>query len=139
MGRPLALRPGLTLAELIVTMALIAIAALGLLAAFTSGLKLMQQSTNLSMATDLGREMLESIKAGGYQRTAVGDFDGRQSDPADAATGFPETPYPRGRRDQQEYTLRVLCQQHSPTTRLLKVEVFWGRSHRTSLSTMVHQ
>jgi hypothetical protein len=137
--RALISRAGLTLAELVVTMALLSSAGLGLLAAFTSGLKLMQQSTNLSMATDLGKEMIEGIKAAGYDQAVVGDFDGRRPDPPDALTTFPAQPYPSSWRNDQQYTLRVVCEQHSPTTRLLRVEVFWGRTHRTSLSTMLHR
>lgn len=122
-----------------VALALLGVVALGLLAAFTSGLKLMQQSTNLTMATDLAREMLEDIKADGFQKTALGDFDGRAGTPIDSVTGFPTAPYPTGRRNNQEYSLRVTCSEVSPTTRLVVVRVLWGRTHHTSLSTMVHR
>lgn len=133
------LNRGLTIAELVVSVGLLAVVGLALLAAFTAGLKLMQQSTNLTMATDLGREMLENINAGGYAQTALGTFDGRLGQKPDPATGFPGTPYPQGVRDGRNYDLKVRCSQHSFTTRQVMVEIRWGRIHRTKLAVLVHK
>ncbi len=127
------------MAELVVSVGLLAVVGLALLAGFTAGLKLMQQSTNLTMATDLGREVLENIKSSGYNQTALGTFDGRAGDPEDPTTGFPEAPYPQGERNGWNYDLKVTCQQHSLTARQVTVEVRWGRTHRTSLTTLVHK
>ncbi len=112
---------GLTLGEVIVALGLLAIVTLSLLAAFTSGVRMMSQSTDLSMATDCARDFMETVKSEGYDLTAVGKFDGRLPTASDSATGFPPNPYPVATRNDQNYSLVVDCTQHGPTTRLLQV------------------
>ena len=139
---------GLTLSEIIVALGLITTAALALIAAFLGGYRMMTQSTNLSMATEVGRELLETIKSNGYESTMTGDFDGRIPDPATVVPvvagvppypDFPPAPYPTGVRDGQEYRIELLSTQHSDTTRLLRVLVHWGEGHHTSLATIIHK
>lgn len=130
---------GLSLAEVILALGLISIAGLALIATFLSGTRMMDQSTDLSMATDVGREFLETVRAQGYEQTVVGVFDGSLPTPPDATTAFPSAPYPTTVRDQEEFTVTVDCSQYSPSTRLLKVTVSWEGKHRTTLAAMIHR
>lgn len=129
----------LTLAEVIVALGVIALVTLSLLAAFMGGYRVMQQSTQLTMATDTAREFLETTKSLGYDQTAVGTYDGRIPAAPDTSTGFPPAPYPVTQRDAADYTLLVTCTQHTPTTRLVTVRVFWGTDHKTEIATMLHR
>lgn len=128
-----------SLAEVMLALSLLAIAALGLLATFFSGTRMMEQSKDVAMATDVGREFLENIKAQGYDKTAVGTFDGTNPDLPDTTTGFPPHPYPNTRRNGEVYTLTVECTQQAPTTRMLRVTIAWEGRHRTELATMLHR
>lgn len=132
-------RRGVSLGEIIVALGLLAVAALALLAAFTAGMKMMAESRELTMATEVGREFLEAVESNGYQMTTLGVFHGATRSPKDLTTGFPPAPYPSGRRNQTEYRLRVDCQQYAPNARSVEVQVSWGRDHHISLATLVHQ
>ena len=130
---------GVTLVEIILAIGVLAVAILGLATVFISGLKLVEASANLTSATNVGREFLETVKEHGYSGTRAGTFDGRTPTPPDARSGFPPAPYPKTTVDQHEYTLVVRCRDYSPTIRTIEVDVYWDRDSKTSFSTMVHQ
>lgn len=130
---------GVTLIEVLLAMSVLIVAILGLATVFISGLKLAQASNNLTAATNLGRELLETVKERGYSGTRVGLFDGRIPTPADAASGFPPAPYPAVTVDNHPYTLVIRCRDHSPTLRAVEVDVYWDEDSKTTFSTMVHQ
>lgn len=132
-------RRGVTLIEVLLAMIILSIAIMGLAAVFLSGLKMAHASANLTAATNLGRELLETVKERGYSGTAPGVFDGRVPTPSDAGSDFPPTPYPQSTVDQHQYTLVVRCQDHSPTLRAVEVDVYWDRDSKATFSTMVHQ
>ncbi len=110
-----------------VAIGVLAAAALALLAAFTAGLKMMTESRDIAMATEVGQEFLETVERGGYPATSLGVFDGGTPTLQDVSSGFPPQPYPSGRRDDTEYTLRVECEQYAPRARTVRVQVRWGR------------
>ena len=120
-------------------MVVLAVAILGLAAVFLSGLKMIGASSQLTGATNVGREFLETVKQGTYASTKVGQFDGGKPDAADAATGFPPAPYPTTMVDEHQYTLVVRCQDYSPTIRSIEVDVYWDRDSKATFRTMVHQ
>jgi hypothetical protein len=120
-------------------MVVLTVAIMGLASVFLSGLKMVDASTSLTGATNVGRELLETVKQRGYSSTAVGTFDGRLATPPDLATGFPMAPYPKTTVDDHEYALVVRCSDFSPTIRSIEVDVYWDRDSKTTFSTMVHQ
>lgn len=130
---------GLTLLEVVIAFSLVTLAILALLAIFTSGLRLMRQSTNLTMATDVGREFLESVKHDGYSALTVGRFDGRIPDSPNSFSLFPQAPYPHTQRGNQGYFLVVEVTQATDHSRLVKVQVVWDEQSRAELATMVYK
>lgn len=130
---------GLSLLEVMLALGLLSVVTLALMAVFTSGNRMMAQSTSLTMATDVCREFLERTRCEGYNRTLVGVYDGRVGDPSDITTGFPHAPYPASTRNGKDYHLFVEVTQVGPETRLIKLRVYWedGR-HHTGMATMVH-
>lgn len=130
---------GVTLIEVLIAMIVLAVAILGLAAVFISGLKIIDASSSLTGATNVGREFLETVKQGTYASTSVGQFDGRTPAPPDAATNFPPPPYPTTTVDDHTYTLVVRCQDYSPTLRTVEVDVYWDRDSKATFRTMVHQ
>ena len=124
---------GFTLLEILVSTALVALALLALIAVIISGLRLLTNSGKLTVASQLAREEMETIKKRGYANITVGtNFKGAAADPA---TGFPPPPYP----GRDEFKLVVNATTYSPTLRQVNVEVLWGQRGRTSLTTLIHQ
>ncbi len=120
-------------------MFVILVAIMGLATVFISGLKMSRASVNITGATNVARELLETVKQQGYSTTAVGVFDGRTPDPVDAASGFPPAPYPTTTVDNHVYTTVVRCQNFSPTIRAVEVDVYWDQDSKTTFRTMLHQ
>lgn len=92
------LRRGLTLMEILIALGLVAFALLTMVGVCIRGTHLMTRGERITIATDVGREVLESLKQQGYAALPAADslFDGRVPDPADAS-GFPGPPYPSSR------------------------------------------
>ncbi len=138
-GSKLRRQQGLTLFETMIAMAVLTVAILGLAGVFISGLRLVDASANLSGATNVAREFLETVKERGYSSTSVGQFDGRTPDAVNAATRFPPAPYPKTSVGRQTFTFVVRCQDFSPTIRSIQVDVYWDKDSKKSITTMVHQ
>lgn len=120
-------------------MSVLAIAILGIASTFISGLKLAQASSNLTAATNVARDVLETVRKRGYAATAVGVFDGRVPDPVHAASGFPPAPYPNTTVDNHLYTVVMRCRDASPTIRSVEIDVYWDHDSKTTFGIMVHQ
>jgi len=131
--------PGFSLLENVIALGVITVAILGLVAAFTAGLRMMNQSEKISAATEIGRAFMETVKSKGYDQTTVGTYDGWIKESADSATGFPPSPYPQAKRDNQEYWLEVQCAQISPVVRSVAVDVHWDAQGKVTLKTLIHQ
>lgn len=130
---------GLTLIEVMIAMVVLVIAILGLTSTFVSGLKISQSSVNLTGATNVARELLETVKKRGYAATTVGEFDGRVPEPSHAGSGFPPAPYPQTLVDGQQYVLLVRCREASPTLRSVEVDVYWAQDSKATFGILLHQ
>ena len=126
---------GVFLLEIIIALGVVVVAILGLMAAFTAGLKMMNESEKISAAT----EIVEQVKTTGYDKTTVGTYDGWIGEPADGTTGFPPAPYPQVKKQDQDYWLEVECAQVSPVVRMLSVDVHWDSQGKVTLKTLMHQ
>lgn len=127
----------LTLLELLVSQFVLVVALLALMLLFGKGLQLNTQSEELTRASEIGREFLESVRAqGGYQAiTPDSHFDGRAGDSADPTTGFPPSPYPLVTIENRTYHLVVSTAQQSPRLRAVRVEVWWDEDSRATMET----
>ena len=130
---------GVFLLEIIIALGVVVVAILGLMAAFTAGLKMMNESEKISAATEIGRSFVEQVKTPGYDKTTVGTYDGWIGEPADGTTGFPPAPYPQVKKQDQDYWLEVECAQVSPVVRMLSVDVHWDSQGKVTLKTLIHQ
>ena len=130
-------RRAVTLAEMLLATALVAVAILAVMAVFVSSMKLMSQSTEVSSATQVGREFLENTKRAGYANVTVGNFDGRGATPTapNAVTLFPLAPYPK--RDR--YSLVVNATTYTATVKTVQVDVYFSTNSKISLVTLIHQ
>lgn len=126
--------------ETVLALGILAVALLGLISVFLAGVKAVQNSAQVTTATNVGREFLELVKARGYAGTALGVYSGLEPSQPDAATGFPFAPYPYVIIDGHEYILTVECRDISPTVRSVNVEVYWDleRRAKTSFQLWVH-
>lgn len=117
---------------------LLAVAVLAVVGVFTSSLELMHHSENHSVASELGRELFETIRAsGGYAFIPAGSnrFDGRANQPK--VSGFPPDPYPEIQVDGRRYQFVVSVEEHPdlPDVRGVRIEIYWGTRGRTVLET----
>ena len=88
--------------EVMVSIGMLAVAALSILTVFIGGLKLMQRSNEMAAANDVAKSVLEAVKRDTdiHGLTAVPPgitkFDGRLPDAKDIAgpVPFPPDPYP---------------------------------------------
>ena len=120
------------------------VALLALVSTFVAGTRLSAASTNVTVSTGVGRELLETIIRKGYSSTVVGTFDGRNPDPTVPApisppADFPPAPYPESVVDHHHYRVVVDCQQYSATSRSVRVDVYWDDQGKTTLKTLIHQ
>lgn len=134
------IRRGLTLAEVLVAIGLFAAVALALGSLVISGLKLNRQGGDMSLATEFGREFLETVKQRGYPMISNGTFDGRLPTPPPpiVATGFPPAPYPFP-ASNPKYRLVVVGGDFSPGVKSVQVDVWYSPRSRVRLYTLVHQ
>lgn len=134
---PLNRRRGLTLVEVMLALGILAVAILGLVALFGSGLRLQSQSDRVSAATEIGQAFLERVRDGGVSglpdHAAV--FDGRVPSTPDAASGFPPAPYPQVDRQGTIYHLVVEVVTHGADRRSVQVQVHWGENSRIALES----
>ncbi len=126
--------------EVVLAIGILATTALAILSVFVAGVQMSAQSGRVTMATEVGREFIETVKSRGYSLMAPGNYDGRVPDPADGATGFPPAPYPRVRVDNRDFDLVVHCSQPAPLVMEVEVEVHTtGALAPVRLKTWLHQ
>lgn len=106
MGR--SLKRGVSLVELILALAIVAIAIIALVTLFISGLKLLSRSADVQRSSEIARETVEAIVDMGHALapSAAATFDGRNNDPQDA-NGFPPPPYPAATVEGKVYPISV--------------------------------
>lgn len=141
MDGPIA-RRGLTLAEILIAIGLFAAVTLALGSLVISGLKLNRQGGEMSLATEFGREFLETVKQRGYPMISNGTFDGRLATPTPpvVATGFPPAPYPFPiSPSNSKYRLVVVAGDFSPGVKSVQVDVWYAARSKIRLYTLVHQ
>lgn len=130
-------RNGLSLAEVLLALALAALAALSLMVVLIGGLRLLERSQEVSEATAVGRELMERIKAQDYAYRPVNvTFDGRVPNPP--VSGFPPAPYPSVRQ-KFVYTTRVQVQTLDAYSNRVSVEVFWENGRSLTLETVMNR
>lgn len=121
-------RGGLSLMELMVAMAVIAFALLTMLGVYISGVRLMSRGEEITVATEVGRRLLETVRSAGYAYIpdAPTVYDGRVPDPRDPGLGFPPGPYPVDGR----YELEVKSEKIEDNLKSVTVRVYYdGDSH----------
>ena len=132
--------------EVMVSIGMLAVAALSLLTVFIGGLKLMQRSNETAAANDVAKSVLEAVKRDtDFHGLAVvpagaASFDGRVPDPKDI-TGpapFPPDPYPATTVNDTDYTVLVESSDDGSRVKRVKVSVFWNDNPPLILETLIH-
>lgn len=132
--------------EVMVSIGMLAVAALSLLTVFIGGLKLMQRSNEMAAANDVAKSVLEAVKRDTdiHGLTAVPPgitkFDGRLPDAKDIAgpVPFPPDPYPATTVNETDYTIMVESSDDGSRVKRVKVSVFWNNNPPLSLETLIH-
>ncbi|MFN8608503.1 MAG: prepilin-type N-terminal cleavage/methylation domain-containing protein [Vulcanimicrobiota bacterium] len=108
---------GVTLIEILLAVALVAVAILALIGLNTGGLRLMNRGRAQVNAIDLAERQLNSISELGYSQIKVGKpYAG-----SPAEDGFPPTPYPSANLEGNRYNLAVEAYQQDDN--LIRVRV----------------
>lgn len=127
---------GYSLLEIMLAISLIGLLALGLVVLAGAALRMNRAGHERIVATELGTELMERIRANGY--LLIPDdaslFDGRTPD--SSKDGFPPAPYPRSDK-APGHTLMVETEQLRPNLRRVKVTVFAPTS-ATRLESYFH-
>lgn len=121
-----------------IAVAITSVALLTMIGVYTSGARLMARARDISSATQVARQVLETVKEGGYHAIPTGQvsYDGRSPDPIDPILGFPPAPYPATKFNRCELFLVVRCQ--PVDTRPLKavtVEVYYDDESHVTFQT----
>lgn len=127
------MRRGVSLLEIVLAFALIAIGVIALATVFISGLKLAGNSQDLSVASQMANEIFERARHDGFDNLPKGNvfFDGKVPDPPTGT--FPAAPYPA----RDGYTLQVESRFVAPRLRAVRVKVVWARGSY-STETLIH-
>lgn len=127
---------------MVLSFGLLAVAILALVAMFISGVKLSAQSRNITVATEIGRGVLEEIRAQikvqGFSYLPTGDYsyDGRVPDAQAGPPYFPPAPYPGSKLNNQEYQVVVTGKEPSvDRLKQVRVDVYWTATSHISLET----
>ncbi|MCA9792812.1 MAG: hypothetical protein KC910_13490 [Candidatus Eremiobacteraeota bacterium] len=139
-------RRGVWITEVVLAFGLMAVAILGLLAVFMSGLRLSSQARDVAAASELARLTLEQVKAnlrtGGFAYVPAGTYryDGALPDTpvGTAPLLFPPAPYPGTTVNGQAFTVVVSGSEMSSTLKDVQVEVSWGPTSKITLETRIH-
>jgi hypothetical protein len=120
-----------------VSLGLVTLAILSLMLLFGHGLKMNSQAEELTRSSELGRHLLEAIRAEGGYTSIIPDtvYDGRLENPTDPVAGFPPSPYPRTTLEGREYRIVVRTATESARVRAVAVEVWWDDDSRVVLET----
>ena len=129
---------GITLAETVLCLAIVGLVAAVLATVMIGGLRLMAQSRDVVVASEVAREVLERIKQRGFDRVPSGtSFDGRNE--KRATYDFPPKPYPCYRQNGGEYYVVVRTTPVAVNAKRIVVRVFYqGRSQPVTVETLIH-
>ncbi len=132
-------RRGLSLLELMIAFGVVAVAILAILLVFTRGLEWFVSSTDTTLASATGRQVLDEIRQRGPERLPAANltFDGRAGNPKDVALDFPPDPYPVANDGTRNYTMVVRFSDVNPRLRSVLVEVYWNERSHVKLETYV--
>ncbi len=117
-------RRALTLLEVMLAIGILAVAVLSLVEVFVSGLRASAQSLRVTLASEIGREFMETVRKKGYPFVTPGTFNGDLPTPPDATTLFPPAPYPTPTINGAKFVLRVRSATVNPEVVSVEVEVF---------------
>ncbi len=139
-------RTGFSLLEVTLALGILTVALLATLQVFLSGSQMVAQSTQVTTAGELARELLDRCAAIGYALVPPNStvFDGTATTPTlPDANGFPPAPYPEAVVEGTTYRFRVTTDNlavlgATNEPRAIFVEVFWGRNHQASFETYLH-
>lgn len=141
-------RRAMSLAETLLAVAIVASALICLIGVMGFGMKMLLSSREVSVATAIGREVLErtrfNLGTTGFNYLPSGSYvyDGRNPD---ATTGvapavFPPAPYPASTFNGGNYVVVVRGDQPTLRVKTVTVEVYWGSGsdHRITLVSRFH-
>ncbi len=128
-----------SLVEVMIAVAILAVALLAILGVFIGGLELMAHSQEATVGHEIARAMLEEISAADRSTlpTANSTFDGTVPT-GQTLAGFPPAPYPEVVIDGRRYIISVQTRQVVGTTVSVAVEVSWGQPGGAKLETYLH-
>lgn len=134
-------RPGaFTLAEVILSVGLLAVALLTVIGLFTAAIRVQAQSQERSNATALGKHLMERIRAApNIVPVAPASWIGGEmaSDPLDPGPpAFPPAPYPYLHGCAFDVHLEIPTQ---PGMKLVRVVVRWEEGKQIVLQTLIHE
>jgi Tfp pilus assembly protein PilV len=143
MARTLGSRRALSILEVMIAITVLNVAMLVLMGVFTMGLRMMEQSTDVTVATNIASDVLERIRDGGYANVPPGShtWDGRVPDPQTGS--FPPGPYPTTTINHNNFTVLVktVTQPALPKANPLidvTVTVYWKSTAQVTLETYLH-
>jgi hypothetical protein len=95
----------------------------------------------VTLATEIGREFMETVKTRGHALITAGVYDGKIPTAPDATTGFPPAPYPTPPPvNGREFVLWVEAQPVTPEIMSVEVRVHPREGGvPTRFKTWVHQ
>ncbi|MBI3928039.1 MAG: hypothetical protein HY319_21025 [Armatimonadetes bacterium] len=119
-------------------MAITSIALLTMIGVYISGARLMSRSRDISTATQIARQVMETLKERGYDQIPAGPamFDGRAPDPTDPTRDFPPPPYPEVSRNGATFAVAVRVERvDERPLKAVTVEVYYDRASHVSFQT----
>ncbi len=124
----------MSLIEIVVALGVIAFALMTMIGLYVSGIRLMNRGEEITVATEIGRQVLESLKRdGGYHYIPDTNeiYDGRVPDPRNPALDFPPAPYPVN----DQYRLWVASELVDPNLKSVTVRVYYDNESHVVLQT----
>lgn len=125
-------RKGLTLAEILVALAILSLALLTMIAVFIKNLSLSAKAEETTVATELCHRQLQNIRSMEPELIPTpANFTGAPSN----SDGFPPEPYPSQTLDREDYNVEVSTRVDGDFV-LVESTVSWRRG-RLTLATLV--
>lgn len=123
---------GLTLAELMVAIGIVSFSLLTLMGVLTYSLGAVDGDRQLSTASNLAREVMESVRSDGFTSIPAGTltFDGRVPDPK--AGDFPPAPYPLVVNEEGDYEV-VVSVAPKGVLKSVTVDVYYQTERKVTL------
>lgn len=131
-------RKGLSLAELVLAVGLLAGVLILMVSVMGNGLRWQANSRGYSLAYSAGRDLLERIREGGASvLPAPQIFDGRIGQASVGAPPFPPAPYPKVVTDHETFSYVVKVSLVQPGLFSVQVDTYWDNQRKVSLETYV--